>query len=386
MPLLIWLVVVATLTGELSWARPFGPELTGEEILVEAEQMGPGEEPPGIYAYAADGSLSLVVPLGRCPRWSPDHTKFAFMRGGETWVADLVAEETRRIDAVGNWSPHAVGAQPGWYLPAFTWTPDGELLAGWEDVLSPSVVEPVATTFRPVGRPVRHPDGPPHVLVTDVGPMSVGRLDFEPAGARVAYEAYRIVPDIGAVGRVVRIFDPQDRSTLALSPPIDGGASPCNPLWEPRSGRLCLEALQPAGGRSILVGSAAFETWQQVPAFSEQTDWMQAVEWLPAGERLLCLGAQHAGYADRTTYVVDIPLESERGPSVAKLSQGPWHYVYAACVSPDGQWVVQLVGGEPRLADAPQVTAVVVPADGSSDGVRFLDRPGPHLRCVGVDW
>lgn len=128
-----WLKTAAWLalaTGQCVGAeatiRPLAGGLHGDELLVEVEKVGPGEEPPGIYAVDEDGTPKLVLVFGRRPSWAPGRERFCFWRGTELWSADVSERRSRLIGDLGGllFGPEEFGLGPS---PMGTWSPT----TGW---------------------------------------------------------------------------------------------------------------------------------------------------------------------------------------------------------------------------------------------------------------
>jgi len=381
-------VVVATAASAAGQQRAFGAHLDGGEILVELAKVAPGDGVPGIYAVGDHGEARLLIAFGSPPRWSPDRRRFAFKRGRELWVADIQEGRSWRVDAVAGLSPLAPVCASPVADPPLIWLPDSSRVGGWFEAESAigRAVDPALpdfTTFRPFTCDAGREDAPAEGLLLGIGRVSVGRVTFATASGAVCFESFDWRPDVGPVGREVRVVAKRGDPPTPVR--IEGlsEAVLCNPLWEPDGQRLALDCILPDGTRQIAIHDTGGGASCVLPSPEPRANWLRSIEWAPDGGRLLIASSPAGGWQRRTLWLADLTdgIPDARFVSLA----GSLPQLYQACLSPDGARYAQLGG---RGAVPPSAGGLLEVAEVRAPGqdVVFVRPPSGDLSVVRFDW
>lgn len=378
---LIGLCIVAyACLVRLSEGRSLGAVLTGKELLVAVEKDGPGEMVPGIYAVGEDGKPKLVVEYGKHPRWSPDHKKFAYQSGVETWVANL-ERRSRGVVAPAYLSHYADAPYDlfGYFIPyAIEWNRSGDAVDRWEDGafggLDVTFIRGLASI-----KTVPSRDGAAAEVAGGGSGISIGKVSQSVLLDFAATEHYRLVHDVGALDREVWTKPPGKVAARRLELPGIKAYAMLNPLCAPNDYRVSVDYIETNATyskRHTVIYEGKTGKVRRISGCTR--GWTQALEWSPNGEYLLvgCTDAQQRGMVSLSV----VQARPGEEPRVVKNMLNTSAYFYQACWSPDGERVAFLQGDDTYWRPTALTRTNI--HTGHGDGVALPD----YLRVTSIDW
>lgn len=371
--------VVLICSAILSLAPGAAQPLAGNELLVELERIGPGDDPPGVYAFAGDAGWRCVVTMGRMPRWDPEHKAVAYQIGWETWLLHAGDGARTCIDRMAYLStpPLCAGAP---VEPAIAWYPDGRAILRWSEApVIPAKPDPIAQTAGWVGvAPYVLPVSPAALggPLVRVASTSVGRIAISPDGNKVCYDAVDYGNAHGATLEQLCIMEAGERAGKPLELAPLRGCRLASPRWSPDGRYLAMDVVDgDYRGKSAVWLVDGEQVWIIDPEGQATSN---VLEWSPGGDKMLVRRATAQGMT------VDVWRVPDAGdPSLVSRLAGR-SYIHWACWSPDGAQVAGLTGSR-RLLDQDYTAEVVI---WSADGLTTttMVRCPQGLRARSLDW
>lgn len=364
----------------------FGVELSGDEILVEMEQIGPGSDPPGIYAITTEAELKRLITFGKDPRWAPSRTKFAYQLRGELWIVDL--ERRRRVlvsEVAGRHydAPHSVLSR--FVASATEWLPDEAGLVRWARWPAEHAQMKRVPQIVPLGSDSGYERGGPLI---PPGSHDVGRISFSPDGNSVAYEQFDAVPDLGLLDPQVFILDRETGESRRVVVPGYEDHTLLNPLWAPVGRRLAVDCIGPDRERHVVIYDLERQSAARLPAPWEIWEWervpsgrlwAQGLAWSPDGTRLIAADDGRWGAAG---YLFEaIPGEPIRYVRLANSTAS----LFAVSWSRSGDEVAALEAQAELAACYPSAVGILITSAHAGVDSRWIRLP-EHLRPVRIDW
>jgi dipeptidyl aminopeptidase/acylaminoacyl peptidase len=218
---------------------------------------------------------------------SPDGAKAAFIRGYNVWVRDLATGAETQLTTDGTAEFGYATDNAGWThsdRAILTWSPDSKRIA----------------TFRHDGRGVRDM----HLVTTNVGAPRLESWKYPLPGDSVIFRLHRVVLNVDAEPRVVRLqMEPdQHRSTVSDHVACDGGTV-CDLRWFPDGSQFAFVSSSRDHKRAVMrvadartgavrtlfeetsptqIGDASLDEnlWQLLPASNELLWWSQRDGWV----------------------------------------------------------------------------------------------------------
>lgn len=373
----LWLAAVLLAGGPSEAAVPTADgdrPLRGDEILIGAIRVAPGDHPSGVYAWRPGSPLWRVATYAGYPCWSPTRRQLAFERSGVTCVAGLGAGSTREISG---W----------WYLTAtvplldnmqaspIVYTPDGRGLVRWcwrTTASAPGAADIVRAGI--MADLVRVDAVEPPELLIDDPSGHIGQVAFSSDGRRVCHEVYELEPGRSAGRPRLRLLDRQTGAATPFPPdrPADGDAG--NPAWSADGRFLSFDMVGDDGMWQTWIHDFERRESRALAAPDLAGRGARVLEWSPVMPRLLV--AQQTRVTNNVA-VWDVLPEPRR---VTTLGMAP--YVHGARWSPDGMSVA-ILGGQSMLMA--QDGAMQLDVWGVEGGLTGVPIP-PELRITSFDW
>lgn len=369
--------LVVPLAPQPATARTLGTALTGNELLLQLDKIGPGESSPGVYAADDEGNLRRVVTFGKYPCWALSHSRFACEVDDETWVVHVKGMEAGVVNRIGGF----LGGDRllGFIVPrAMTWTPEEDALVRWRLMASESRYRRAPVTL---ALSEKLPQGvQPSALCRD---RDIGAVSFSADGKHVACEAYRAVPGVVALDSQVFVYERMTGAVVQLQKDaFVGSLASANPGWSPQGDRLAMDCVGQDNVRRAIIYDMATGQAAPVPPhpqYKDYTNWTQFLSWSPRGDYLLVASEPSGGLAG--TWVLLVSARQGEPLRVVSVLGGSG-FVYGAVWSPQGDRIAVLEGNQ-RDVDCCAVSTIGI--YDLRQRVRGVSVPS-YLRAVGLTW
>jgi len=195
-------VRTALAAGGISWCPDWAPD--GAHYLVSTNRSGDLR----IEDVSVDGfsRLLAVVPEGAAglawPRWSPDGSRMLFVAYGPQGVSLMLS------NAAGGGAVEVMRFKPSTYAPSYSWAPDGQWVAGLQQVgnqVKVVKVKPVAGST------------PGVLAASSPEPTQYGGAEWSPAGNWILYQSAKGMALVSPEGTVNRELNPHTFLAYAFS-------------------------------------------------------------------------------------------------------------------------------------------------------------------------
>lgn len=269
--------------------RRLAAEVHKSDVLCEVRRISEGPELPGIWAVGQGGTRRMIVPNSESPVWSPDHTKFAFLRRDTVCVADISS---------GSLDTSIQATSMGWPVPSgmpyeprrrLLWNPDSRRLAGWGWTMAPAVGAPdvLWSAVYVAGVPAFPPD---HRVVGEVE-AHVGMFGFLTQGI-IVYEALSMPLGGGITDVRLRFWDEGKCAVIDGMQPSANDEWWCNPVVSADGRHVAFDRIRKNDlRRTVGVLEAGSKGLLRIDKLAG-TACLHAIEWSPDGTKLLLIGSE----------------------------------------------------------------------------------------------